>query len=1052
MTDVAPIFDGGYIDRLVSHFDDGVFQSSFNDSAAPDAAQLVQLKLGSMLGYEEWVSALGSNYPNPASSDQVGPASRVFDRWLAYVATAYMHRPIDLRDLFLMSTSALWARRPTELRHVLRLAPISEVIDRAGAEDLIWPSRVRDAVSRALMLVARQSGRQDVEIARGRLDELKSLQGSVESDWLGDAERPQQSALELLALYHCAQATIVLCHYVLDGTFFGPKGRSVNVGTELKTLLGKSAEYADLSSDPGLMTWTKSVTLMIEKLRSDAIWTRGLNISQKIDQLVRSFTQRDGAIFSLLPSQQDALAQNLLDAQREAMVLQMPTSSGKTLMAELAILQTLSGYSSAKVVYLTPTRALATQVKRTLASDFSDLDIEVAAAGSAFEEDPFEMALLQAASGVVVSTPEKLDLLLRAHPEWFEGVRLVIVDEAHLLRDGERGARLELLLANLRREHAHVRLLLLTPFVENAIEVANWLSQDRGSDVGVNWRPARLIVGLATIKGRLSTRRWEIEWKEPHRQSALSDTVMTLTDAERAALRASNSVRTKTVSLSKRLRSIGPSLAMFPASRVEAEQAALKMAEDKVAIDLGSAPAELRVAVALASEEYGESSDLVKCLKKGVAFHHSALSGELRYLVERLASARTLDFIAATTTLAQGMNFPVSSVVIHSVSKPGAGALTPSEFWNIAGRAGRVGLSEKGVVVFANSEHRDHWESYTRYLSDKIVSAMAEAVAKVRDSDSVKWTYRVNEAMRPFIQYIGHSVARQGASATSGDLERLVTASFAGRSQEVRAALLRLARRYIADVVGKPTSYMKVADQTGLASYSFDELYANISADEVLAKGGADELKNPDGIKHLIDVLARLPELSLALEQGHGTIDTISVSKVVHQWMNGARVKEIARSFPGDSEAEKVREAGKYVFGKVSQTVSWGAHAFLRGRAMLAGGDASLTDEHRMLPAYIQYGVNDPVSVLASIMGVPRQVAPQISALYGERHGALRPEDGEKFRTFLQTSPMELWRDAMAGTSLGDRVSAEDLRTVWRDAQGLDRPSTKSSAMAPGGV
>jgi len=147
-----------------------------------------------------------------------------------------------------------------------------------------------------------------------------------------------------------------------------------------------------------------------------------------------------------------------------------------------------------------------------------------------------------------------------------------------------------------------------------------------------------------------------------------------------------------------------------------------------------------------------------------------------------------------------------------------------------------------------------------------------------------------------------------------------------------------------------------------------------------------------------------------------------------------------------------VREAGKYVFGKVSQTVSWGAHAFLRGRAMLAGGDASLSDEHRMLPAYIQYGVNDPVSVLASIMGVPRQVAPQISALYGERHGALRPEDGEKFRTFLQASPMELWRDAMAGTSLGDRVSAEDLRAVWRDAQGLDRPSAKSPVLTRGGV
>lgn len=1047
MTDVTPIFDGKYLDGLVSRFDDGAFQSSFNERVLPDAAQLIQLKLGSMLGYEEWVSQLGMDVAALSASNQIGAASRVFDRWLAYVTAAYPRRLIELRDLFHMSTSALWARRPTELRHVLRLDPISAVIDLSVSSDQGWPSRVRETVSRALMLVARQSGRDDVEKARRCLDELRKLQRSVEIDWLEEAERPQQSALELLALYHCAQATIVLSNYVLDGAFIGAKGRAVNVGTELRTLLQKSGEYADLSSEPGLMTWTKSVALMIEKLRADSIWASGLNINQKIDQLVRSFSQRDGAILSMLPSQQDALGKNLLDAQREAMVLQMPTSSGKTLMAELAILQTLSSYATAKVVYLTPTRALATQVKRTLAADFGDLDIEVTAAGSAFEEDPFELALLQSASGVIVSTPEKLDLLLRAHPDWFEDIRLVIVDEAHLLRDGERGARLELLLANLRREHAHVRLLLLTPFVENAEEVANWLSEDRGSEVDVSWRPARLIVGLASVKGRQSKRHWEIEWKEPHRQSALTDTIMILTENEREALRASNSARTKTVSLSKRLRAIGPSLAMFPSSRIEAEQAALKMAEDKATIDLASAPSELRVALALAAEEYGDGSDLAQCLRKGVAFHHSALSGELRYLVERLAAKGTLDFIAATTTLAQGMNFPVSSVVIHSVTKPGAGPLTPGEFWNIAGRAGRVGLSEKGVVIFANSGHREYWNSYTRYLSEKIVSAMAEAVGRVRESDSVKWTYRVNEGLRPFIQYIGHSVARQGASATASELERLVTASFAGKSQEVRAALLRLARRYIADVSGKPLNYMKVADQTGLASYSFDELYANIATDQVLAKGGAEELKSPEGMKHLIDVLAKLPELSLALEQGHGQIDTVAVAKIVHQWINGASVREISAFFPGASEAEKVREAGKYVFGKVSQTVSWGAHAFLRGRAMVSGDDAALSEEHRMLPAYIQYGVSDPVSVLASIMGIPRQLAPQIAALYGERNGTLRPEDGEKFKTFIQTGPVELWRDAIAGTTLGDRVSADDLRTVWRDAQGLHRASTKSASM-----
>lgn len=1042
MVDPKSILDPATRRRLVSRIDDTVFQSAFDSgSASANASDLVELKIGAMLEFERWIHQADTNNAIAAASGSdgaiVAPASGVFDQWLAYVMAAVGHRRIELHDLFLTCCTGLWARRPTELRHLLGLSSVSEVIRETESGN--WALRVQLEISRALILIARQSGRADVHDARRCVDALREFQATMDKTTLERTDRREQVALSLLALYHAAQATIVLTDFVLTGRFINNRDHAVNVVTELQTLLRKAHEYADLSSDPELMTWTKTVMLTAGKLRSDSIWTTGANINRKTDELVRVVTSRDGAILSMLPSQQDALARNLLDAQREAVVLQMPTSSGKTLMAELAILQTLSSYADAKVVYVTPTRALATQVRRTLGTDFAELDIDVTAAGSAFEEDPFEQALLNEVSGVVVSTPEKLDLLLRANSEWFEGVRLVVVDEAHLLKDGERGARLELLLANIRREHSHIRLLLLTPFVENAKEVANWLSEDRGNDVDVQWRPSRLIVGIAKLTGRNKNRRFEIEWSEPHRPSELSTTVVLLSESERDQLRQQNTVMRKAVTISRHLRPLGPSLVMFPSSRVLAEQAALEMASEKEPVDTRRAPAEFRVALALAANDYGERSDLVQCLRKGVAFHHSALSSELRYLVERLASIGTLDFIASTTTLAQGMNFPVSSVVVHSVSKPGTGPLSPGEFWNIAGRAGRVGMSERGVVVFASSDHREHWMRYTQYLSEKVNSALAEAVTKIRDTDPVKLIYRTNEGIRPFIQYLGHSVARIGTQQTSSDLERLITASFAGKSADIRARLMRLARSYMSQIAQKPQGYMKVADHTGLASFSFDELYATIVSDPVLRRGDASTLQRPDGLKHLIDALAKLPELSLAIEYGHGAIDTQAVADVVHRWITGGTIQEIATLFPGDDEASRIREAGRYVFGKVSQTVSWGAHAFMRGRDMLDGEKVDQTSEEHMLPAYIQYGVNTPSSVLASILGVPRQLSPRIAARYHEDNGAMKPEDGTKFRNFLETSTVEVWRDALAGTNLAGLVTAEDLRSVWRDAQGLDR-------------
>jgi hypothetical protein len=1049
MTDVENILSASHLDTLVSTLDDAAFQAVFDTSREPPSADLIELKVGALFGYEELLAStdLGSSLYGSEprlAREALDGSQRVFEQWQAYIFAAIERRAIEMRDLLLLTATGLAARRPTELRQLLGLTAI-DVILNEGDNAAAWPLRVQQTVSRALVLTARQRDRHDIEAARGLVDKLAELQAGADREWLAEAPREGQAALTLLALYHAAHATIVIVGYLLDGEVRGRRGQTLDVRTELEVLLNKSHQYAELSSDPELMTWTRSIALIAAKLRSDSIWSNGLNITQKIDALIKNMSNREGAIYSMLPSQQEALNNNLLDPRQEAVVLQMPTSSGKTLMAELAAVQTVSSYDDAKIVYLTPTRALATQVKRTLSADLSDLDILVTAAGSAFEEDPFELALLEQAKGVIVSTPEKLDLLLRAHSDWFSGVRLVIVDEAHLLKDGERGARLELLLANLRREHTHIRLLLLTPFVENARDVADWLSAGRSHEVGVEWRPSRLIVGLTKFTGRGKTRAIEIEWKEPHRPgNAISSTRLLLTEAEREELKPP-SARSNAVILSKRLRAFGPSLAMFPGSRLNAEVAALAIADTNQVIDPAAAPPEFRVAIALATADYGANSDLVKCLTRGVAFHHSALSGELRYLVERLATLGVLDFIAATTTLAQGMNFPVSSVVIHSVTKPRSGPLSPGEFWNIAGRAGRVGLSEKGVVVFANPNHREDWERYTTYLSERIDSALTSAIGRVNETDTIKWTYKINEGIRPFIQYLGHAVASLGVRETQSELERLVTASFAGKTLETRHALMRLARRYVSEVSGKKSGYMKAADQTGLASFSFDELYASIGADPVLARGEAAEMQAREGLKHLIDALVKLPELSLALDKGHGTINTQLVADVVHQWMNGASIYEIAPAFTGDDEAERIREAGKYVFGKVSQTVSWGAHAYLRGRDMIANDMPSPDDERRMLPAYIQYGVNDPGAVLASMFGVPRQAALGIASEYRARHGVLAPGDNTRFRSFLEDSPVEVWRGAVTGSRVEGLVSAEDLRQVWRDAQGLRaarRPAT----------
>lgn len=77
--------------------------------------------------------------------------------------------------------------------------------------------------------------------------------------------------------------------------------------------------------------------------------------------------------------------------------------------------------------------------------------------------------------------------------------------------------RLELLLAKIKREQPQSKLLLLTPFVENAKQIATWLGDgDKGVEITVSWRPSRLFLGLANVEGRGKNRKLRIAWKEPH--------------------------------------------------------------------------------------------------------------------------------------------------------------------------------------------------------------------------------------------------------------------------------------------------------------------------------------------------------------------------------------------------------------------------------------------------------------------------------------------------------------------------------------------------------
>ena len=109
----------------------------------------------------------------------------------------------------------------------------------------------------------------------------------------------------------------------------------------------------------------------------------------------------------------------------------MPTGAGKTFIAELAILKALTEFPDKKCIYITPFRTLTNEVKDTLSKNLNKLNFVVSNVIGSYEIDESQTILIEK-SDVIIATPEKIDLLFRTDPEFFENISIVIIDEGHI--------------------------------------------------------------------------------------------------------------------------------------------------------------------------------------------------------------------------------------------------------------------------------------------------------------------------------------------------------------------------------------------------------------------------------------------------------------------------------------------------------------------------------------------------------------------------------------------------------------------------------------------
>jgi helicase len=355
-------------------------------------------------------------------------------------------------------------------------------------------------------------------------------------------------------------------------------------------------------------------------------------------------------------------------ASGKSLIVSAPTSSGKTLIAEIAMLAALR--QGRRVVYLVSHRALADQKFLDFKGRFGEEAKEPLARVALSTGDRSEGNV---DAEVRVATYEKTIGLLLSGQIRSENT-LVIADELQILCDKSRGPDIETLCAIFKQRHIK-QFIALTATVENPEDLAGWLECE-----------------LVKSSIRSTPLHQEI-WAQGR--------IYRITFGQENGNEIARSVRMQDLNevVSHLLKQgLGPIL-VFTETRKEA----FRYAEDfTLRRSRTTAGLEIAQQLDLFSEPTDSSDKLKSFAERCVAFHNADLSAQERQVLEEGFAQSRFEVCFATSTLAAGVNFPFRTIVFPKLTfqyRDEGARLSLSDYRNMSGRAGRMGLHEDGYAI-----------------------------------------------------------------------------------------------------------------------------------------------------------------------------------------------------------------------------------------------------------------------------------------------------------------------------------------------------------------
>ncbi|WP_281196110.1 ATP-dependent DNA helicase [Halorubrum sp. F4] len=739
-------------------------------------------------------------------------------------------------------------------------------------------------------------------------------------------------------------------------------------------------------------------------------------------------------VADLYPPQEAAVEAGVLDG--ESLVAAVPTASGKTLIAELAMLSAIE--RGGKALYIVPLRALASE-KKTEFERWEDHGVTVGVSTGNYDSDGDWLA----SRDVIVATSEKVDSLIRNGAPWIDDLTCVVSDEVHLVDDASRGPTLEVTLAKLRKVNPGLQTVALSATVGNADAIAGWLDAEL---VESDWRPIDLRVGVhfgnAIDFDDGSKREVPVDRGEEQTARLVADALDTEEDGQ------------------------GGSSLVFVNSRRNAESSARKLADvtgPRLTTDERDRLRELAEEVRGVSDT-DTSEDLADAVEQGSAFHHAGLAAEHRSLIEDAFRDRLIKCVSATPTLAAGVNTPARRVIVRDWRRydgefGGMKPLDVLEIHQMCGRAGRPGLDPYGEAVLLANDADTKEELFDRY-----VWAAAEPVRSKLAAEPALRTHVLATVASGFastrgglLEFLDNTLyaaqtddAGRLAAVTDSVLEYLAVNGFLDRDREGGTESLSatgightVSRLYLdpmsaaemidglrdacatdADAAGSAAgAYERSAPEDGIEGPGFgtysrvdddsdggeEDTVADDDADEDTAADSPPDI-TPLGLYHLV---SRTPDMyELYLKSGDretyteicyereaeflGDVPSEYEDVRFEDWLAALKTARLLEDWADEVDEDRIAE--RYgvgpgdIRGKVD-TAEWLLRAAETLAADVEGVDGDAVLAVRRARKRVEYGVREQLLDLAGVRNVGRKRARRLYEAGVETRADLRETD-----------------------------------------------------------